>query len=68
MRSLVLKPLSLNEIYEDQLQMQQNLKEKEFQAKVEEEVKEDVEEKEKVLIDGLAIDTCEEDSQALISS
>ncbi|CAL1353678.1 unnamed protein product [Linum trigynum] len=68
-QKFVLKPLSPKEIYEDQLQMQQNLKkEKEFQSKVEEEVKEDVEEKEEVLVDGLTIVTCEEDSQALISS
>ncbi|CAL1369571.1 unnamed protein product [Linum trigynum] len=68
-QKFLLKPLSPKEIYEDQLQMQQNLKkEKEFQAKVEEEVKEDVEAKEEVLVDGLTIVTCEEDSQALISS
>ncbi|CAL1388191.1 unnamed protein product [Linum trigynum] len=70
-QKFVLKPLSPKEIYEDQLQMQQNLKkekEKEFQAKVEEEVKEDVEEKEEVLVDELTTVTCEEHSQALISS
>ncbi|CAL1369587.1 unnamed protein product [Linum trigynum] len=68
-QKFVSKPLSPKEIYEDQLQMQQNLKkEKEFQARVEKEVKEEVQEREEVLVDGLAIDTCEEDSQALISS
>ncbi|CAL1376711.1 unnamed protein product [Linum trigynum] len=45
-QKFVLKPLSRKEIYEDQHQMQQNLKkEKEFQVKVEEEVKEDVDER-----------------------
>ncbi|CAL1361225.1 unnamed protein product [Linum trigynum] len=50
------------------MEEEKNKKEKEFQARVENEVKGEVEAKEEVLIDGLTLVTCEEDAQALISS